>query len=230
MIHTLAMAAPKMDFIAKDACHYLVTLAPKDWFTQEQYAPIKLWFSKHDQVLGYEETEGKRHLHVLLSSTQKKTGNVTRALENLFTTHDIPWAKNVTIDVRRSVEPIGHFHYLTNESKGGTQVMIKGWTLTWIQQQCRDNLKKLPRKLLRKDVYVVNNIDGPKLIIDYADCHAMPLTDKFSFIEVVRRMAGDKYRFHTCKKKDLFVDVLAVCGETRYARSLWENELAFIET
>ncbi len=223
------MAAPKLDYIAKGSVHYFVTLAPKDWFTTEEYQPIKEWFSRHDQVLGYEEVASRRHLHVLVSSKQKKTGNVTRALENLFTSHDIPWEKGVTIDVRRSVEPIGHFHYLTNESKGGTRVMIKGWSMSWIQQQCRDNLKKLPRKLLRKDVYVCNNIDGPRLIIEYADRHNMPLVDKFSFIQVVVSMTGDKYRFHTCKKKDLFVDVLGVCGYGKYAKSMWEGELAFIE-
>ncbi len=223
------MASLALDLFTANTRYYLATLAPKDWFDADQRRVIYEWFSRHDQVLGYTEQEGRKHLHVLFSSKQKKTGNVTRAIENVFSHNDIPMTKGVTIDVKFSSHPIGYLHYLTDEIKGGTQVMLKGWRMTWIQQQCRDNLKSMPKKLLSKDVYVMNNVQGPDLILKYAEAHHMLCNDKASFIRTVSRMSADKYRFHNCKKKDLYCDVLALCGNQRAVSSLWDMELLMLD-
>jgi len=213
----------------KDHRFYMCTLSPAVWYDAPQREAIIEWFSRHDQVLGYQEQEGQTHWHVLFSSKQKKTGNVTRAIENLHTDLNIEWTKGVTINVKYSSVPLGHFHYLTDEIKGGKRVMLKGWRMSWIQEQCRANLKSKPRKLLRKDVYVVNNIEGPDLIVQYATKHHMPLVDKRTFVQVVVRMGRDKYRFHKTKKKDLFADTLSIMGHDRASVSLWENELMFVD-
>lgn len=219
------MAAANLDLFLANTKYYMATLAPKDWFTTEERTPIYAWFSTHDQVLGYTEEENRKHLHVLFSSKQKKTGNVTRSLERMFETNQIEFTKGVTINVKSSSHPIGYFHYLTDEIKQGTRVMIKGWQLTWIQEQCRANLKSMPRKLLSKDVYTVNNKEGPDLIVKYAKAHHMLCNCKQTFIRCVARMSTDKYRFHNVKMKWLYCDVLALCGNTRSVVSHWEAEL-----
>ncbi len=229
--YTSMSVSNQLDLFVKGVTYYFATLAPKDWFSEPHRELIFTWFSKHDQVLGYTEVASRKHLHVLFSSPIKKTFNVTRQLTKLFETNNIPHTEHVTINVRKSNIPIGYFHYLTSDLKdsNGKQCMIKGWKLTWIQKQCRDNLKLVPKKLLSKDTRVVNNVDGPSLIRRYAEMHHMPLRDKRTFIEVVVRMGGDKYRFHTCKKKDLLADTLAECGHDRCSRLVWESEFHFIE-
>jgi len=217
-----------LDLISKDHSYYMATLAPKIWFTKEERAPLYKWFSRHDQVLGYTEVASRKHLHVLFSSDVKKTGNVTRSLEQLFDKHKIEFEKGITINVKKASHPLGYFHYLTSDVKGGTRVLLKGWRQTWIQEQCRNNLKQIPRKLLKKDVYVVNNVEGPDLITLFAERHHMPLVDKRTFIAVVVEMECNKYRFHSCKKKDLLTNTLALHGHIRCSVSLWESELCFI--
>jgi len=218
-----------LDLFVKGKTYYFLTISPKDWFTAPQRKVVYEWFSQFDQVLGYTEVANRKHLHVLFSSTIKKTFNVTRLITKLFTDHQIPFEPHVTIKLLRSSHPIGTLHYLTHPDKGGTRVLLKGWQMSWIQQTCRDNVKLIPKKLLQKDVRVLSNVDGPALIIKYAETHHMPLTCKRSFIEVVTRMSGDKYRFHATKKKDLLADTLAECGHDRCARLVWESEFRFIE-
>lgn len=224
-----AAAAVDLDLWFKDTRYYLATLSPKDWFDRDQLKPIFAWFSKHDQVYGVTEIASHKHLHVLFSSKQKKTGNVTRALNNLLDQNNIPNEKGVTVDVRYSSVPLGHLHYLTNEVKGGTQVMIKGWRLTWLQQQCRDNLKSMPKVLLKKGVYVVSNVEGPELIVKYAAMHNRCVNDKASIIRCIASMCVDKYRFHNTKIEWLCADTMALCGNMRGITSLLEGKLQFID-
>ncbi len=226
----IGQAGPKMDFFSKDKQHYMATLNPGPiWFTPEEYIYIRQWFAKHDQLVGYEEVASHRHLHVLFSSDTKKTGNVTRALETVFSNAGIPFTKGVTIVVVNSKFPVGHFHYLTHPSKRGTRVMLKGWTMTWIQEECRKGVKFIPRKVLRGDCYVVNNIEGPALIIKFAEVNGFALLDKVTFIDCVTTMQKENYKFHASKEEYLYTDVMALLGHMRAAQSLWESKLNFVD-
>ncbi len=219
-----------LDLLVKDQRYYMATLAPGPvWFDSEQRKIIAEWFSRHNQVLGVTEVEAHKHYHVMFCSTVRKTGNVTRALENLFTKNSIPWTKGVTINVKYCSVPIGTFYYLTDPQKKGIVVFVKGWRMSWIQEICRKNLKSMPKKLLTKDMRVVNDVEGPDLIIKFANRHHMPLVDKTTFIQVVARMIGDKYVFHKCKMKHLISSTLAINGHMRCVVSWLENELHFIE-
>jgi len=225
------MAAVNLDLFCTGKHYYLVTLAPGPvWFTEEEFDKIIIFCKRETQVLAYTEVASHKHLHVLLSSSMKKTFNVTRSFTNFFTKEKIPFVDKVTIDVRHSTVPIGYFWYLTDEIKNGTQVAIKGWRMTWIQDTCRANLKVKPRKMLNKDTRVVNNVDGPALISQYAELHHMMLIDKVTFVRVVARMMKDKYLFHNVKPKCLFATVLAIEGHPKAAISFWENELFAIDS
>lgn len=231
-----APAKPFRHFIAGDRMHlikgreyYMVTLAPKVWYTADERKVIYEYFSQYDQVLGVTEIAAKKHLHVLHSSTVKKTGNVTRGLERLLTRNNIEWVKGVTIDVRHSVVPHGHVHYLIQEIKNGTRILTKGWQECWIQQILKEKLKSIPRKLLRKEVYVMNNIDGPDMVVKFADAYGMPLFDKRTVIACMGAMAKDKYRFHACKLRFILTDVLAMGGNDAGFISMLEMEFQMID-
>ncbi len=223
-----ALYHERLDMIVKGKKHYFVTLAPKIWFNQTEYVGIKHWFAQWSQVLGYEEVGSKKHLHVLFSSKTEKTGNITRSLERMFTSCGIPFEKGVTIDVKHAVEPIGIFHYITHPDKHGVRVFLKGWSMSWIQDQCRSHIKLIPKKLLRKDTYQINNIDGPRLVIEFADRHNLPVADLFSFKQVLTEMMIQSYQFHGCKLKFLYAQVQALAGNRAAVVSFFDGELNFL--
>jgi len=219
-----------LDLLSKQHTYYHCIINPGDsWFDEAELQHILDWYKTHVQALVTTEHASFQHLHALIASKTAKTGNVTRSLEQLFKRHSIPFEKGVTIKVRKSTVPIGHFHYLMDPAKKGKVLVTHGWRLTWIQDQCRQNPGKKPRKLLEDGTRVVHNREGPRLIADYAEAHNLHLTCKTDFIGVVTDMESKGFQFHKCKKKDLLTNTLAMQGHTACTRSLWEMELMMID-
>lgn len=211
---------------------YFYTLTTNRDFLPAEILAIAAWFRKTcESGLVVEErgANGKLHLHATTTQKQKTAGEISRRIQKLYEHLDIPWTKGVSVHVKRTTDQIGMFYYLTKDLHGKVPVMLFGWTMTWITQQCRDNVKKIPHKMIKGDDYILNMVIAPNLMIEYAKRSAIPLNGKEGFKEVVARMMAEGYQFQNIKFKLLYCEIMARCDDTRAIRSFLDNELQFLE-
>lgn len=211
---------------------YFYTLTTNRDFLPDEIVSIAQWFAKScESCLLVEERghNGKLHLHATTTQKQKTAGEITRRMQKLYEHLNIPFQIKISVRIKRTTDQIGSFHYLTKDLGDKVPVLLFGWKMTWIQQQCRDNVKKIPHKLIKGEDYVVNMVIAPNLLMEYARRSGIPLTGKEGFKEVVARMMGEGYQFQNVKWKILYVQLMARCGDTRPLRSMLDNELQFLE-
>lgn len=209
---------------------YFLTLTCKDGFSDAQCDAV-IAFHKTDyfvNVLLVSELHesGETHFHSLADIKTKQTAKVTSKLERFYTANDIPYTKGVTIKVKRATDKIGLLHYLTKDFEDDdTPLVLKGWTWTFIQQQVRDNIKKLPFRMLLKDTYFVTKKNGTEIILRYMKAHKMSCHSKEHFKDVVHAMVRDKYRFSAASIKWCYAEVCTMQGSGHALDSLIEHEL-----
>lgn len=212
---------------------YSYTLTTNRDFTSQEIVSLAQWFAKTcDSCLLVEERggSGQLHLHAGTQQKQKTTGEVTRRLTKVYADLQIPFTKGVSIKVRKTTDQIGWFHYLTKDMQPDqVPVLIFGWQMTWIQQQCKDNLKKIPHKMVRGDDYVLNMVVAPNLMIAYAKRVGLPIHGKECFKQIVCQMAEEGYQMHNLKFRILYAQILARSGDYRPLKSLLDSELQFLE-
>lgn len=212
---------------------YSITLTTNRDFLLAEIDLFRQWFANNtDSCLLVQErgTHGQLHLHAGTQQTQLQTGQVTRLLTRLYEQHDIPLTKGVSIKVKKTCEMVGWFHYLLKEvTDDQPPILVHGWQLTWIQEQCRDNLKKMPHRMLKGTDYVLNMVIAPNAMIRFADSLGMNLSTKEGFKEVCCRMAEEGYQFQNIKFKILYTELMARYGDYRPMKSLIDNELAFLD-
>ncbi len=223
----MAQAPPPQVFFP-----YFATLTQTDGFSDADCVKVADWCrNKSEECLLVKEDHmsGKKHLHFLATLTCKQTVQVTRMLKRLYATNGWPCSAGVSIVVKKATDKIGLFHYLTKDLNGSPPLLIIKWRMTWIQEQCKANLKKVPLKMLSKDGYIVGMKTASELICQYATRTGMPLSGKPSYIQVVMAMQAESYKFHNCKHKQLYCQVMSVCGNHNAMRSFLEGELSFLE-
>jgi len=198
-------------------------------FDDEQVQAIRLWCKNNsDACMLVEETAATRHLHAAFRCTQKTTVQVSRKLARLYESLNLPWVPKVSCKVRKMTKLIGWFHYLKKDLGDAEPLLLTGWKMTWITEQCAANLKLIPRKVLLKKDYQVTTKTGTALVIEYASRNNLPLCDKYTFADVITAMAADSYTFEGVKVKWLFCQVMARCGETRFMKDFILSELQFL--
>ena len=212
---------------------YAITLGTSRDFLAEEIVSIAQHFARNcDACLLVEErgASGKLHLHASTKQKQKTANLVTLALTRLYEKLKIPCQKGVAIKVKKTTDEIGWFHYLTKDMEDGQQpVLIFGWEMTWIQDQCRDNLKKIPHKMMKGNDYTLNMAIATNVVLQYAKRTGIPLSGKDGFKTCICRMAEEGYLFHSVKFKVLYAQVLARTGDTRPMQSLLDLELCGLE-
>ncbi len=197
-------------------------------FDDDQVHAIVRWARlMSDSCMIVEETTTHRHLHGVFRVPQKQTGQVTRKFHTLYSKLGLEWVTGVSVKVKKTTELIGWFHYMLKDQTG-PPLCLTGWSMQWITEQCQAAVKKIPRKILEKDQVVLSSRTAVPLIIAFAAAQNLMLCDKGSFIEVVVAMQADKYNFQNIKKKGVFEETMAQCGQLHYARQSWENELQFL--
>lgn len=210
---------------------YAITLTRAGAFDQQQNSVIRTWFKQNTDsclLVVEQHASGGLHYHAATSQKQKTTNEVTRLLDRFYEAQGWQSVRGVSIKVRRMSDRIGWFHYLCKDLKG-SPLLVQGWKMTWIQQECKDNLKKVPRKILCKDSYLVTQSVGSGLVIQYAKRTGNPLTGKESFAFVCSTMMSEGYQFHQVRWKHLYCHVMALCGDLRPAHSFIIGELIFID-
>lgn len=168
------------------------------------------------------------HLHSCFRYDAKQTSTITKSLVRLFDTHQIPYETNVTIRVKKVTDLIGMFHYLTKELEG-KPLVLTGWRMAWIRQQCLDNLKKMPRKMLVKDDAFIDMRSSVGLVLEYSKRKGIPIAGRTGFRSCLCAMAREGYRFEKIKIRQLYIHVLAQLGDSRPFGSFIDNELQFLD-
>ena len=197
-------------------------------FDDDQVMAICDWARlRSDTCMIVEETTTHRHLHGIFRLKQKQTNQVTRLFETLYKKLDLPWVKGISVSVKKTTEMVGWFHYMLKDQTG-PPLVLTGWTMTWITEQCQAAVKKIPRKILEKDQVVLSARTAVPMIIAFANAQNLLLCDMHSFIEVVLAMEADKYNFQLIKKKTVFCETMTRVGHPRFSRRAWEQELEFL--
>ncbi len=195
-------------------------------FNDEQVLAICEWAkSRSDSCCVVEETSTHRHLHGVFRVKQKQTGQVTRMFATLYKKMDLPWVPTVSVKVKKTTELIGWFHYILKQNK---PLVLTGWKMTWITEQCQANVKLIPRRILRKGRPMLQPDTVVATILAFMDAHNMPIMDKSSFIAVVTTMQKDQYNFMKVRKPLVYEAVMAELGILDVAAAAWENELQFL--
>lgn len=210
---------------------YAITLTRKSGLSPKNLEAIRNFFRMKSEkclVVVEQHASGALHVHAGATLAPAQTAAITRLLSRFYVAEDIPVVKGISIKVRNCSDKIGWFHYLTKDLSG-PPLLVQGWKMTWIQRICKENLKKIPRKLLIRDDHIISMRDAVRRVISYARRSDLVLTGKCSFINVVSNMQSDGYHFHNVKATWLYVEVLAIIGDMRPARSLWETQLFILE-
>ncbi len=210
---------------------YSITLTCLDGFTADQLVGFKDWF-KHNSsqclLVSERHASGALHLHAGATMQDKQTGQVTRKLGTLYNRLKIELEPNVSIKVKRTTDQIGWFHYLTKDLQCDP-LLLTGWKMTWIQEQCLANLKKMPFKMLAGDDYAMRMDTSIGLILAYSKRKQLPISGKASFTDCLCHMSADGYQFHRLKLKFTYAHVMSRLGYSSAVRSLLENELMFLD-
>ncbi len=211
---------------------YAITLTCSKGFDPADLTQLKKYFKQVTDstlLVSEEHASGHVHVHAATMQKQKTTNEVTRLFERFYANVlDIVPTIGVSIVVKKVSDKIGWFHYLLKDQQG-PPLMCHGWKLTWIQEQCISNLKKIPKRILLKDVHALDNRVAVPTILEYAKRTNNPLTGKTAFASVVAEMMAKGYAFHKCRLKMLYVHVMAHTGDMRPAMSFIMGELTFID-
>ncbi len=212
---------------------YSITLTSANGFCEEAVRTFREWFrSRCDKCLLVRErhASGAIHLHAGATLQDKQTAQVTRKLRTVYNHLNIDIVPGVSIMVKRTSDQIGWFHYLTKDlQQNDHAVLVKGWKMTWIQEQCLANLKKIPYKMLAGDDYSMRMDTATGLVLEYSKRKGLPISGKASFTDCLCHMSADGYQFHRLKLKFLYGHVLSRLGYSSAMRSLIENEIMFLD-
>lgn len=168
-----------------------------------------------------------RHYHSVGSFKASKTNNITNQCKTFYKHCGIEVSKQ-SIVVKKVPVLVGMFGYLLKHCEG-PPLLVMGWQLSWIKEQIIANVSKIPHKVLMKNKHVLSSKTATALVVEYAKAKSLVLADKLSFVEVVSEMTCDGYQFEAVKPKWLYVQVMAVLGHRGPVRSLWLNELQFLD-
>ncbi len=207
---------------------YSITLVRRVGFREDSIETVSAWFNKHSEeclLVKEPHKDGRLHLHAACTLSLKSTNQVTRKLETLFKNNKWDLGPR-DIRVKRTVNEVGWFHYLCKANDSCDYVLLKGWTDTWIQQQMRESVKSIPRRIISKDYFVVSKHECVARILHYCDAHNIKLIRKTDFIQVIGLMRKSKYLFHGVRWSSVYPEVMAILGVS--APSIREVEMGLL--
>ncbi len=223
------------DITCEEGYHaYAITLTCSPCFSGENCDDI-VSFHKEDyfhNVLLINELHdsGETHFHALADIKCKQAAGVTRKYERFYKAHDIAYVKGISAKIKTCTDKVGWMHYLLKEfTDDDVPLVLKGWKWTWVQQLVRDSIKKMPHRMLLKDVYKVTKSNGTEIICKYMQVNSMRVANKEDFMDVICAMSREKYRFSSASIKWCFVEVLIQEGHSKGMRALLEHELFHLD-
>lgn len=213
---------------------YFATLTCSGGFSDDQASAIEV-FHRTDyfvNVLLVSELHqtGELHFHSLFDCKTRAAGKVTQKFQRFYGSADIPFVSYVSVKIKSVTDKLGLFHYLTKDMLPDEKpLVLKGWIWTWIQEQCRDNIKRIPFKQLLRDCYFVNKKNGTEMILCYMKANKLRCQSKDDFKQIVHCMVRDRFRFSSSAIPWLYaeVSVMSDCGKP--LASLLDNLLFHLD-
>lgn len=205
---------------------FSLTVSPKDDFSEDHRRLLVEWHHRHSQAYLVSEPRpmsGVEHYHSLFTSKSKLANTYSRQLTRYFEKHSIPYARK-TIVITSAPEPLGLFSYFAKDLNG-RQLYLHGWQKTWIDQQVKLLVKKMPHAVLNADVYIVNPKIATGIIIRYAEANNHSLSCKEGFKRCIACMAADKYQFDSIRWKPVYSQVSARMGRPEVMMEMLSDEL-----
>jgi len=199
---------------------YAVTLTARDGLTDENILIIGEYFKqcRHAYLINEQGDSGSNsHVEGVVEFETDITSNISKRLKTLYVRLKIEVVKGITFRVRKATEYIGCIIYASKELQAsGKLVLLKGWSQTWIDKAIKDNVKKIPHKMLAKAGTRVYQKTGPALIYEWCIANNMHIETKFQYLKVIRYMGNQNYMFGSTRHVGLFQDVCALFGDGGY--------------
>lgn len=169
-----------------------------------------------------------KHYHSVFQSRTTNAATTRKKIERRLVAADLEIEVKVTVKVKTCSDLIGWFHYLTKDTDY-VRLLIKGWQMTWIKEQCLANVRKIPHSVLLKSKHHITSKGATARILAYAKAKDWPITGKESFKQIVCQMASEGYEFQNIKVKWCFAQCLAMSGNHKAMCSLIDMELQFLD-
>jgi len=202
-------------------------------FTAGQQDQLVQWYRKKASfclLVRELHDDGRPHYHsVIAARSPKNTGTWTRACTTLYKQMDIENVKGISFRVKKETDRVGWFHYLMKDQGSSPPLLLMGWKMSWIKQKMLEGIKKIPRKLLTKDVTVLTKATAAQSVLKYAAAMGRKITGKISFCDVCCAMEHDKYIFGGYQLKHIYREVLNQSGQRSLAHTNMMAELHFVE-
>ncbi len=211
--------------------YYKITLTYRNGFPEVVLNSLKAQFQSLNHcflVVEYGDSGSNCHIEGVIDRSTIKTSNVTRWLTGLYKKLELELT-DYSIRVHKVTHLSGALTYASKELKSAGKVFVlNGWESSWIDQQVKSNLRKIPTsKLKSKGIRVTQNTAGAH-IYEYCRANNMTITSKNSMIEVIKHMASHDYLFGSIRPLGVYVDTMTHFGIGQAAADSFEQALFFI--
>ncbi len=214
--------------------YYFLTLTKSGGFSDEELEPFIKDFTKQSHAYVTNEfgsANGNSHIQALVEYDTIKTNNVTVRMRKLYDVIKCEITFNAIL-VKKATDFIGALIYthkeLSDPGSSAKLLVIKGWQSSWIDQQIKDNVSKIPYKMLKKKFVRVTQSTGGALMHEWCLANNRVVTDKYSFGQVVKDMASNGFAFGCVRGKGLYADVMTAFGDGSAAMDVMLSDLHFL--
>lgn len=212
--------------------YYLVTLTRTGGFIVATCVKFEDWFKLSFQycvVTRELHKSGHLHLHAVVQSKVKQASTLTARIERLYELWDIPLVKRVSINCKTAVVLEGAVQYVLKDVvPGDAPSVLCGWDMKTLEDQMLSALKKMPRSMVQRDDYYLNQRVATSLLIEYGKRIGVAILDKISFKQVVVSMMKEGYQFDAVKLAPVYVQILARSGYVQAANQWIDDQLQFL--
>jgi len=214
--------------------YYNITLTKSEGFTEKELETFRNAFGlqSHAYVVNeFGESGTFSHLQGLVEYDCIKTSNVTLRMRRLYESANIPVSPH-SIRVKKATDYIGALIYASKElhivNGNAKLLVIRGWVSSWIDEQIKQNVSKIPYKLLEKKLTRVYQKTGGALMHAWCLANNRIITSRYDYLNIVKEMASQKYAFGTVRHKGIYSDVLSAFSDGSGAFQCAESDLLFL--
>ncbi len=207
---------------------FSITLTSPSGFTSVQETLIARWHVSHSEscyLVSELHASGLKHYHsVIACVSPAAAGKVSVNLGRLYASMDLDHKAGLTTKVNKIRDLIGWFAYMRKDQKEKAPILLMGWKMSWIKQQCIDNVKKMKNTHFQKGKFIISKVTACDVIFEYAKAAAIPLTNKEAYFRLIPEMIRQGYRFIGLRHANIYGHIAALLGDDRPMISVLEYE------
>ncbi len=214
--------------------YYTITLTTSGGFSESHIEILTESFNKlnHAYVVNeFGSSEQFSHIQGLVEYDSVKTSNVTLRFQRLYKSLKLEVSPR-SIRVKKATDYVGALIYshkeLDNSDTKAKLLVCRGWTSSWIDEQVKNNVSKIPHKMLKKKLHRICSNTGGALMYEWCIANNRIVTSKFDYLNIVKEMAKEHYAFGLIRHKCIYQDVMSSFGDGSAAYQIADSELLFI--